>query len=277
MSKPLVFCLFLVGCRAGPLPNSDMEAMAEPEPAADPISEYRSMDVEPVAEHRSVDTEPLPEPMSVDVEPIIYNVVDEEHMYNNVQKGEPGVAVLGNYAFQEDGKTYQISYNADDQGYVAEGDLPVAPAAPVYEMLVPMQDTAEVMAAIEAHKHLYRAHQQAVEDARKPKESGVEVLRRRRSPVVIPEQPSLVPSYPSVLPYYQFFPTYTLPQVKTAEKKMDTMAEPQIKSSPIFIQPVLQLQHPTYSIGYPWRNLLQKSPVPAEIQDEEKEPAALAL
>lgn len=272
MSKLLVFCLFLVGCQAGPLPNLDMEGMAEPEPAADPIDE--SM---PVAEQRSMDVEPVPEPMSVDVEPIIFNVVDEEHMYNNVQKGEPGVAVLGNYAFEEEGKTYQISYMADDQGYVAQGDLPVAPAAPVYDMLVPMQDTAEVMAAIEAHKHLYRAHEQAVRDAIEPQESGVEVLRRRRSPVTIPQPSSYVPSYPAVLPYFQFLPTYTLPQVKTVEPKMDTMAEPQIKSSPIFIQPVLSLQHPTYSIGYPWRNLLQKSPVPSEIQEDESEPAALAL
>jgi len=305
MNKVLLVCLFLAGSQAVPLPEAEIEpmGMAEPEPMAAPLNkveevleevlekvlkeepiamaEPRISEEEQIVEHKSIDeesmaelvmepmAEPVAEYISENAEPIVYNIVDDEKMYNNFQKGEPGVNVAGNYAFEEDGKKYQINYQANDAGYVAEGDLPVAPPVPVYEMLVPVPDTAEVMAAQEAHKHLYRAHQQLVEDALKPKESGVEALRRRRSPVVIPQPTSYISTYtPTYLPYYRYYPTYTIPQI--VDTKLNTVA--QTKTSPIVIQPVLDLQHPIHRIGFP-----VNSPVPNEVQEGEEEPAALAL
>merc|ERR1712212_1238037 len=293
MNKVLLVCLFLAGYQAVPLPEAEIEpvGMAEPEPMAAPLNEVeevleevlekvlkeepiamaepRISEEELVAEHKSVDDDSMAEiAMEPMAEPIVYNIVDDEKMYNNFQKGEPGVNVAGNYAFEEDGKKYHITYQANDAGYVAEGDLPVAPPLPVYEMLVPVPDTAEVMVAQEAHKHLYRAHQQLVEDALKPKESGVEALRRRRSPVVIPQPTSYISTYPTFLPYYRYYPTYTIPQI--VDTKLNTVA--QTKTSPIVIQPVLDLQHPIHRIGFP-----VNSPVPNEVQEGEEEPAALAL
>jgi len=303
MNRVLLVCLFLAGYQAVPLPEAELEpmGMAEPEPMAAPLNkveealeevlekvlkeepipmaEPRIMEEELITEHKSVDeesmaeivmeqmAEPVAEYISEDVEPVVFNIVDDEKMYNNFQKGEPGVNVAGNYAFEEEGKKYHISYQANDAGYVAEGDLPVAPAVPVYELLVPVPETAEVMAAQEAHKHLYRAHQQLVENALKPKESGVEALRRRRSPVVIP-QSNYIPTYPTYLPYYRYYPTYTIPQI--VDTKLNTVV--QTKTSPIVIQPVLDLQHPIHRIGFP-----VNSPVPNEVQEGEEEPAALAL
>merc|ERR1712212_233801 len=271
MNKVLLVCLFLAGYQAVPLPEAEIEpvGMAEPEPMAAPLNEVEEV-LEEVLE-KVLKEEPIPmaEPRISEEELVAeHKSVDDEKMYNNFQKGEPGVNVAGNYAFEEDGKKYHITYQANDAGYFAEGDLPVAPPLPVYEMLVPVPDTAEVMVAQEAHKHLYRAHQQLVEDALKPKESGVEALRRRRSPVVIPQPTSYISTYPTFLPYYRYYPTYTIPQI--VDTKLNTVA--QTKTSPIVIQPVLDLQHPIHRIGFP-----VNSPVPNEVQEGEEEPAALAL
>merc|ERR1712212_663218 len=271
MNKVLLVCLFLAGYQAVPLPEAEIEpvGMAEPEPMAAPLNEVEEV-LEEVLE-KVLKEEPIAmaEPRISEEELVAeHKSVDDEKMYNNFQKGEPGVNVAGNYAFQEDGKKYHITYQANDAGYVAEGDLPVAPPLPVYEMLVPVPDTAEVMVAQEAHKHLYRAHQQLVEDALKPKESGVEALRRRRSPVVIPQPTNYISTYPTFLPYYRYYPTYTIPQI--VDTKLNTVA--QTKTSPIVIQPVLDLQHPIHRIGFP-----VNSPVPNEVQEGEEEPAALAL
>jgi len=211
----------------------------------------------------------MPESMS---EPIIYNIIDDKNYYNHIQMGIPGEAVEGDFAFKADGNMYKTIYTADEYGYQAAGDhLPISPSIPNYPQLFTVENTDEVEALTQVHKHFVNIQNQLIDNTRNPVDSGVDVVRRRRTPVTVP-QPNLynyAPHYP-LLSLQPIFPSLTYSQ---------------------FAQPILTLAHPTYNLGLAFNlpKALVTEPLqqtdsevpspdlPNEGEDGEDQPAALAL
>merc|ERR1719483_1812896 len=112
----------------------------------------------------------MPEAMS---EPIIYNIIDDKNYYNHIQMGIPGEAVEGDFAFKADGNMYKTIYTADEYGYQAAGDhLPISPSIPNYPQLFTVENTDEVEALTQVHKHFVNIQNQLIDNTRNPVDSG---------------------------------------------------------------------------------------------------------
>merc|ERR1712123_467551 len=81
--------------------------------------------------------QPLGEPLS-EPEHII-NYEDKEEVHGHVQTGVAGQAVEGSIFYKvPEGETVRLTYSADENGFVAEGEhLPVAPQPLAVEAVVP--------------------------------------------------------------------------------------------------------------------------------------------
>merc|ERR1711892_508261 len=208
-----------------PMEEEMPEPMAEaiPEAIEELLAEQMMME-DKMAQPLSV---LMPESMS---EPIIYNIIDDKNYYNHIQMGIPGEAVEGDFAFKADGNMYKTIYTADEYGYKAAGDhLPISPSIPNYPQLFTVENTDEVEALTQVHKHFVNIQNQLIDNTRNPVDSGVDVVRRRRTPVTVP-QPNLynyAPHYP-LLSLQPIFPSLTYSQ---------------------YAQPILTLAHPTYNLG----------------------------
>jgi len=246
-------------------------------PVADPVA-MEPMGVilveeKPEAVAEEMMMESMAEPLSVlmlETEPVIYNIVDEEKQYNHLQRGVPGEAVSGTFGYQADGTLYNTVYTADERGYLAEGvHLPKSVEIPDFPKLVPVQDTDEVEALNQVHRHYVQVQKKLIADTLEPVDSGVETVRRRRSPVIFPGA--------NIYNYVQPYPFLGLPPIIPSYRYTQ------------FPQPTLNLAHPTYNVGLAFGlpaslvpNQEQSepediNPVPADIQQGEGEAAALAL
>merc|ERR1712233_281277 len=276
-----------------PEPMDEVESEMNPEPMMEAVEEVKPDEMKaPVADPVAMEPmgvilveekpeavaeemmmESMAEPLSVlmpETEPVIYNIVDEEKQYNHIQKGVPGEAVSGNFGFQADGTLYNTVDTADERGYLAEGDhLPKSVEIPDFPKLVPVQDTDEVEALNQVHRHYVQVQKKLIADTLEPVDSGVETVRRRRSPVTFPGA--------NIYNYVQPYPFLGLQPIIPSYRYTQ------------FPQPTLNLAHPTYNVGLAFGlpaslvpNQEQSepedvNPVPADIQQGEGEAAALAL
>merc|ERR1712130_739987 len=251
-----------------PEPMDEVESEMNPEPMMEAVEEEKP---EAVAEEMMMES--MAEPLSVlmlETEPVIYNIVDEEKQYNHLQRGVPGEAVSGTFGYQADGTLYNTVYTADERGYLAEGvHLPKSVEIPDFPKLVPVQDTDEVEALNQVHRHYVQVQKKLIADTLEPVDSGVETVRGRRSPVIFPGA--------NIYNYVQPYPFLGLPPIIPSYRYTQ------------FPQPTLNLAHPTYNVGLAFGlpaslvpNQEQSepediNPVPADIQQGEGEAAALAL
>merc|ERR1711892_75713 len=169
--------------------------------------------------------QPLGEPLS-EPEHII-NYEDKEEGHGHVQTG-----VAGSIFYKvPEGETVRLTYSADENGFVAEGEhLPVAPQPLAVEAVVlpiMVKNTPEVAEARQEFEKVFQEVEmrnaaieetmmESVDNAIDAAIEEVIVERRRRDadPVVIPESepvPStyLLPYQPSVpLPYTRYYQHY---------------------------------------------------------------------
>lgn len=175
--------------------------------------------------------EPEAEPVAEAAHDHIIKYDDEELGHGHVQTGVAGEMVEGALYYKvPEGDTVHLTYTADDNGFVAEGDhLPVAPAAlaveePVLPVMVDL--TPEVAEARDQFAATFKEVQmrnaaleeddmiESVDNAVDADVEEVIAERRRRDaePVVIPEPESQPITY--TLPYqyhplaYPYAPAY---------------------------------------------------------------------
>lgn len=160
----------------------------------------------------------------------IINYEDTEAVHGHIQTGVAGEKVEGSFFYKvPEGDTVRLTYMADENGFVAEGDhLPVAPEPlPLEAIVLPImvKNTPEVAEARKEFEAIYQEVEMrnaAIEEEMMESvnnaidDAMVEVIseRRRREaePVVVPQpepSPYILPYQPRMpIPYTRFYQPY---------------------------------------------------------------------